>query len=120
MGIYCVAKAGLEMLTRVLAVELASDHINVNAVAPCVIRTRFSQPSNSLRCSSRCTSEKLKAASGAPIIMPHHRKLLNKQEQAEQMFKGQCCTASDYALKKRPIDKRSMEVTDRWWRIWPK
>jgi NAD(P)-dependent dehydrogenase (short-subunit alcohol dehydrogenase family) len=44
MGIYCVAKAGLEMLTRVLAIELASDHINVNAVAPAMVRTQFSQP----------------------------------------------------------------------------
>ena len=44
MGIYCVAKAGVEMLTRVLAVELAPDNINVNAVAPGMIRTRFSQP----------------------------------------------------------------------------
>jgi len=44
MGVYCVAKAGVEMLTRVLAVELAQDHINVNAVAPCVVRTQFSQP----------------------------------------------------------------------------
>jgi NAD(P)-dependent dehydrogenase (short-subunit alcohol dehydrogenase family) len=44
MGIYCVAKAGLEMLTRVMAVEMATEHINVNAVAPCMIRTRFSQP----------------------------------------------------------------------------
>ncbi|MBW1692199.1 MAG: SDR family oxidoreductase [Deltaproteobacteria bacterium] len=44
MGIYCVAKAGLEMLTRVMAVELAAEHINVNAVAPSMIRTGFSQP----------------------------------------------------------------------------
>jgi NAD(P)-dependent dehydrogenase (short-subunit alcohol dehydrogenase family) len=44
MGIYCVAKAALEMLTRVLAVELASDRINVNAVAPSVVKTQFSQP----------------------------------------------------------------------------
>jgi NAD(P)-dependent dehydrogenase (short-subunit alcohol dehydrogenase family) len=44
MGIYCVAKAALEMLTRVLAVELASDNIRVNAVAPSVVRTQFSQP----------------------------------------------------------------------------
>lgn len=44
MGIYCVAKAGLEMLTRVLAQELAADRINVNAVAPSVVRTKFSQP----------------------------------------------------------------------------
>ena len=44
MGIYCVAKAGLEMLTKVLAIELSNDHINVNAVAPSVVRTQFSQP----------------------------------------------------------------------------
>jgi len=44
MGIYCVAKAGVEMLTRVLAVELAQNNINVNAVAPGVVRTRFSRP----------------------------------------------------------------------------
>ena len=44
MGIYCVAKAGVEMLTKVLAVELAMDHINVNAVAPSVVKTQFSRP----------------------------------------------------------------------------
>lgn len=44
MGIYCVAKAGVEMLTRVLAVELARDHITVNAVAPGMVRTQFSRP----------------------------------------------------------------------------
>jgi len=44
MGVYCVAKAGVEMLTRVLAVELAKEHINVNAVAPGMVRTQFSQP----------------------------------------------------------------------------
>ncbi len=44
MGIYCVAKAGVEMLTKVLAVELAQEQINVNAVAPSMVRTPFSQP----------------------------------------------------------------------------
>ena len=44
MGLYCIAKAGLEMLTKVLAVELAPGNINVNAVAPGMVRTRFSQP----------------------------------------------------------------------------
>ncbi|MBN1107058.1 MAG: SDR family oxidoreductase [Deltaproteobacteria bacterium] len=44
MGIYCVGKAAVDMLTKVLAQELAVDHINVNAVAPSVVRTKFSQP----------------------------------------------------------------------------
>jgi len=44
MGVYSVAKAAIEMLTRVMAAELAQDHINVNAVAPCMIKTPFSQP----------------------------------------------------------------------------
>lgn len=33
-GAYCAAKAGLEMLTRVMAIELAPHGIRVNAVAP--------------------------------------------------------------------------------------
>ena len=44
MGVYCIAKAGLEMLTKVMAVELARDRINVNAVAPGVVMTKFSRP----------------------------------------------------------------------------
>jgi NAD(P)-dependent dehydrogenase (short-subunit alcohol dehydrogenase family) len=44
MGIYGVAKAGLEMLTRVLAYELAPYNVQVNAVAPGVVKTDFSKP----------------------------------------------------------------------------
>ena len=44
MGIYGVAKAGIEMLTKVLAAELAPFNIQVNAVAPGVVRTGFSKP----------------------------------------------------------------------------
>lgn len=36
---YCVSKAGVEMLTREMALELASHHIRVNAVAPGLIET---------------------------------------------------------------------------------
>jgi NAD(P)-dependent dehydrogenase (short-subunit alcohol dehydrogenase family) len=43
MGIYCVSKAGVLMLTRVLAIELASDDIQVNAIAPGLIQTKFSR-----------------------------------------------------------------------------
>jgi NAD(P)-dependent dehydrogenase (short-subunit alcohol dehydrogenase family) len=44
MGIYGVAKAAIEMLTRVMAQELAPFNIQVNAVAPCMVRTKFSEP----------------------------------------------------------------------------
>ncbi len=43
MGVYSVSKAALIMLTQVLAVELAPHNIQVNAIAPGVIKTRFSQ-----------------------------------------------------------------------------
>ncbi len=44
MGIYGIAKAGIEMLTKVLASELAQYNIRVNAVAPGMVRTEFSKP----------------------------------------------------------------------------
>jgi 2-deoxy-D-gluconate 3-dehydrogenase len=44
MGIYGVAKAGIEMLTKVMAQELAPFNVQVNAIAPCVVRTSFSEP----------------------------------------------------------------------------
>jgi 2-deoxy-D-gluconate 3-dehydrogenase len=44
MGIYGVAKAGIEMMTKVIAQELAADNIQVNAVAPGMVRTKFSEP----------------------------------------------------------------------------
>jgi gluconate 5-dehydrogenase len=44
MGIYGVAKAGIEMMTKVMAQELAPHNIQVNAVAPCMVRTKFSEP----------------------------------------------------------------------------
>ena len=43
MGIYGISKAGVLMLTRTLAVELAAENIQVNAIAPGFIKTRFSQ-----------------------------------------------------------------------------
>jgi NAD(P)-dependent dehydrogenase (short-subunit alcohol dehydrogenase family) len=43
MGVYAVTKAGVLMLTQVLAEELAPDNIQVNAIAPGFIKTRFSQ-----------------------------------------------------------------------------
>ena len=43
MGIYCVSKAAVLMLTEVLAAELAADNIQVNAIAPGFIKTAFSR-----------------------------------------------------------------------------
>lgn len=44
MGIYGIAKAGIEMMTKVLAQELAPFDIQVNAVAPGMVKTKFSEP----------------------------------------------------------------------------
>jgi len=44
MGAYCIAKAGVIMLTKVLAVELGQYNIRANAVAPYIVKTKFSQP----------------------------------------------------------------------------
>ena len=43
MGVYGVSKAGVLMLTQVLAAELAVDNIQVNAIAPGFIKTQFSR-----------------------------------------------------------------------------
>lgn len=43
LGVYGVSKAGVVMLTRQLALELADANIQVNAIAPGLIRTKFSR-----------------------------------------------------------------------------
>jgi NAD(P)-dependent dehydrogenase (short-subunit alcohol dehydrogenase family) len=43
MGIYGVSKAGVLMMTKLLAIELAKDNIQVNAIAPGLIKTKFSR-----------------------------------------------------------------------------
>ena len=42
MGVYCVSKAAVIMLTEVLAAELAPLNIQVNAIAPGFVKTKFS------------------------------------------------------------------------------
>lgn len=42
MGVYCASKAAVLMLTQSLAVELAPENIQVNAIAPGFVKTRFS------------------------------------------------------------------------------
>ena len=43
MGVYCISKAGVLMLTEVLAAELAADGLQVNAIVPGFVKTKFSQ-----------------------------------------------------------------------------
>ena len=43
MGVYCISKAGVIMLTQVLAQEWGQYNIRVNAIAPGVVKTRFSK-----------------------------------------------------------------------------
>ncbi|GAG43990.1 unnamed protein product, partial [marine sediment metagenome] len=43
-SVYSVAKAGVVMLTRVLAHELGPYNIRINAIAPSVITTEFMFP----------------------------------------------------------------------------
>lgn len=43
MGIYSVSKAAVIMMTKTLALELAPENIQVNAIAPGFIKTRFSR-----------------------------------------------------------------------------
>ncbi|OGP95532.1 MAG: hypothetical protein A2157_09720 [Deltaproteobacteria bacterium RBG_16_47_11] len=45
MGVYSIAKAGVVMLTRVLAQELGRYGIRANAIAPCLVKTEFSRDS---------------------------------------------------------------------------
>ncbi|MFC1995778.1 SDR family NAD(P)-dependent oxidoreductase [Chloroflexota bacterium] len=42
-GVYCAAKAGVLMLTKVLAVELAQYNIRVNAISPAMIKTTLNK-----------------------------------------------------------------------------
>ncbi|MFC1991881.1 SDR family NAD(P)-dependent oxidoreductase [Chloroflexota bacterium] len=43
-GVYSITKAGVVMLTKILALELASYNIRVNAIAPGWVRTLMTEP----------------------------------------------------------------------------
>ncbi len=48
MSAYCAAKAGLSMLTQVAALELGSNGIRVNAVAPGFVHTPLTEPATQI------------------------------------------------------------------------
>jgi len=43
LGPYCISKAGINMLTKALALELGPYNIRVNAIAPRIVKTEFSK-----------------------------------------------------------------------------
>jgi dehydrogenase/reductase SDR family protein 4 len=43
LGPYCISKAGINMLTKALALELGPYNIRVNAIAPRIVKTSFSE-----------------------------------------------------------------------------
>jgi dehydrogenase/reductase SDR family member 4 len=43
LGVYCISKAAINMMTKAFAKELGESHIRVNAIAPGVVKTKFSQ-----------------------------------------------------------------------------
>ncbi len=43
LGVYCISKAAINMLTKAFAKELGEHNIRVNAIAPGVVKTKFSQ-----------------------------------------------------------------------------
>ncbi len=43
LGVYSISKAAINMLTKVMAIELGAFNIRVNALAPGVVRTHFSR-----------------------------------------------------------------------------
>jgi len=44
LGAYSISKAGVVMLTKLLAADLARHNIRVNAIGPGIVRTGFSEP----------------------------------------------------------------------------
>ena len=44
LGVYGIAKAGVLMMTKLFAVDLAPHNIRVNAIGPGMVKTGFSQP----------------------------------------------------------------------------
>nr|WP_255216832.1 SDR family oxidoreductase [Pseudenhygromyxa sp. WMMC2535] len=71
MGIYCISKAAVIMLTQVLAVELADAHINVNALTRASSKPSSRARSGTTRPSARpCSRRSPKSAWRTPRRSP--------------------------------------------------
>jgi len=71
--VYCMAKAGLEMMTKSVAMELAALGVRVNAVAPCFVQTH--EQSNFYRYPGMSENEiemlKKRASANIPLVRRH-------------------------------------------------
>jgi NAD(P)-dependent dehydrogenase (short-subunit alcohol dehydrogenase family) len=43
LGPYCISKAGINMLTKAMALEMGPHNVRVNAIAPRIVKTKFSE-----------------------------------------------------------------------------
>lgn len=43
LGPYCISKAGINMLTKAMAIEMGPFNVRVNAIAPRIVKTQFSE-----------------------------------------------------------------------------
>jgi len=43
LGPYCISKAGINMLTKAMALEMGPCNVRVNAIAPRIVKTKFSE-----------------------------------------------------------------------------
>ena len=43
LGPYCISKAGINMLTKAMALEMGPYNVRVNAIAPRIVKTKFSE-----------------------------------------------------------------------------
>ncbi len=71
---YCMAKAGLDIMTKCLSLELAKKGVRVNAIAPAALRSRFN-----MRFGDIFTSEdQLKGVSSNPSSLPYSSIYMNE------------------------------------------
>ena len=85
---YCASKAGVEMFTKVLAMELAEHRINVNAVAPGVIEI----PERASRPSARRMNEAFRAALIEAIPLDRYGRV----EEVAQAILFLCSPGAEY------------------------